>query len=217
MNNENPTMDKNISNDPLNEKNIGNNKTCTTKNTRYVLGSKDSFYIIILYTILIITTVSIWSIFLYTFVHLSLFIINLLFAFITIFNYLASFCKEPGIIPKRSKDFQIKQSEEHQPINKESPINKDNENNNKEVLLVSPSSSDERIALDKKNIQNKNENKKTNENNQTNNNDNNKEDQKINPTPNIFTKRECKTCFIIRPPTASHCSICGNCVLGFDQ
>lgn len=33
----------------------------------------------------------------------------------------------------------------------------------------------------------------------------------------IFTSRRCNTCNIIRPPKASHCSICNNCVLNFDQ
>ena len=113
----------------------------------------------------------------------------------------------------------MKQSEEHQPTtNKESPIKKNNENTNKEVLLISPSNSDE-IDLDKENNPNENETKKTDENKEiTNIKDNNsKEGKKINPTPNIFTERECTTCLITRPPTASHCSICGNCVLGFDQ
>ena len=46
----------------------------------------------------------------------------------------------------------------------------------------------------------------------------NSEDNENDKTiPRIFTKRKCKTCNIIRPPGASHCGICNNCVLDFDH
>lgn len=35
--------------------------------------------------------------------------------------------------------------------------------------------------------------------------------------PRIYTERKCRTCKIIRPAGASHCSICDNCVLDFDH
>lgn len=35
--------------------------------------------------------------------------------------------------------------------------------------------------------------------------------------PSIFKSRFCHTCNIMRPPLASHCSICDNCVKNFDQ
>ena len=35
--------------------------------------------------------------------------------------------------------------------------------------------------------------------------------------PRIFTERKCETCNIIRPPGASHCRICDNCVMNFDH
>ena len=35
--------------------------------------------------------------------------------------------------------------------------------------------------------------------------------------PSIFTERKCETCNIVRPPRASHCRHCDNCVLNLDQ
>lgn len=35
--------------------------------------------------------------------------------------------------------------------------------------------------------------------------------------PHIFTERYCDTCKITRPPGASHCRFCDNCIEGFDQ
>jgi hypothetical protein len=36
-------------------------------------------------------------------------------------------------------------------------------------------------------------------------------------TPRIFTERKCSTCNIFRPPKASHCRTCDNCVMDFDH
>lgn len=35
--------------------------------------------------------------------------------------------------------------------------------------------------------------------------------------PSIYTYRECKTCQLMKPPLASHCKFCNNCVKHFDQ
>lgn len=48
----------------------------------------------------------------------------------------------------------------------------------------------------------------------------NKKDIDINEKnniPHIFQKRPCKTCNIIRPPKASHCVICDNCIMDLDH
>ena len=45
----------------------------------------------------------------------------------------------------------------------------------------------------------------------------NNEEKNKEAIPRIFTERKCRTCKIIRPPGASHCRICDNCVLDFDH
>jgi hypothetical protein len=45
----------------------------------------------------------------------------------------------------------------------------------------------------------------------------NENDEKNKAIPRIYTQRKCPTCNIIRPPGASHCSECNNCVLDFDH
>jgi len=43
------------------------------------------------------------------------------------------------------------------------------------------------------------------------------EQPKNKPKASIYTHRHCNTCKIMRPPKASHCSECDNCVKGFDH
>lgn len=45
----------------------------------------------------------------------------------------------------------------------------------------------------------------------------NENDEKNKAIPRIYTERKCPTCNIIRPPGASHCGVCNNCVLDFDH
>ena len=44
-----------------------------------------------------------------------------------------------------------------------------------------------------------------------------KHDNNKDRIPSIFKERYCSTCNIIRPPKASHCSKCDNCILDLDQ
>jgi hypothetical protein len=41
--------------------------------------------------------------------------------------------------------------------------------------------------------------------------------EELDTIPRIFTERKCETCNIFRPPKASHCKICDNCIIDFDH
>ena len=45
----------------------------------------------------------------------------------------------------------------------------------------------------------------------------NKKEGKNQVLPSVLLERKCDTCNIMRPPGASHCSMCDNCVMGFDH
>ena len=45
----------------------------------------------------------------------------------------------------------------------------------------------------------------------------NTEEKNKEEIPSIYLERRCDTCQIMRPPGASHCRVCDNCVMGFDH
>ena len=73
--------------------------------------------------------------------------------------------------------------------------------------------------IEQKNVYKYSKKYKNNENGSIikNNKENNNNSLSESYTPHIFTKRECNTCNIIRPPKTSHCVICDNCIMDMDH
>ena len=147
-------------------------------------------------------SVAVFIIFNYDFFGFYIFIIGGILYLITEIFYILACITEPGIIPRNHPNYIKKNKIEDNNIKnnnsdniiKEIELNKEiNSNENKISNLAENSPNDiKKIEID----------------------DNN--DIKI-IKPRIFTERECPTCNIIRPPGASHCGNCDNCVLNFDH
>ena len=169
-------------------KNIGKNIILPFCNKKHVIGIPESAFLVITFSALITVTYIVWSVFLFHFVHISLFIIVSFFYVLVILNYLLCFLKEPGIIPRNCPLYPIEEVEQIK-------INADNKEENKEE-------NNEHIEI----------------NNDTNNSRKElKKKEEESDTPRIYTSRKCETCNINRPPKSSHCTICDNCVKNFDQ
>ena len=167
--------------------NIGSNIVLCKK---FVIGIKKNLLLFFLTIIGISLTWFGWVFSCDNFYSKKLYFICGISYFLTIFFMALSFLIEPGIIPRKCPEF--------------SKIMEDNNKDNKTIDLKEEEKNDN----DKEKNINENEEKKNK------NIDIQKEGKII---PNIFKERKCFTCNIIRPPGASHCRICDNCVQNFDH
>ena len=176
--------------------NIGSNIVLCNK---HVLGVKESLSMVIIMIILECISFAAFIVFNNSFFPFYIYIIGGVFLLLTEIFYIISFSTEPGIIPRNHPDF----------IKKKNP---EEENNIKNNLQNVEQSKNENVIS---NLNNLNINHSIGD--IKNNINQNIANTEAKAQPNIFTERICVTCNIIRPPGASHCSTCDNCVLNFDH
>ena len=188
--------------------NIGNNLVLCNK---CVMGDKYGIWVIIFMILGELVSLAIFIVFNHDFFSFYIYIIGGVLLLITEIFYILSYVTEPGIIPRNHPDYIIKEKMENQVIEN----NNINSNNAKEPI--------KEIELNNNNLNSK-DTKDTKNTNISDNNQINQENINVianNDTvaikPRIFTQRQCHTCNIMRPPGASHCSNCDNCVLNFDH
>ena len=271
------------------KKKYGKNFNVKICNKNFIFGISNTIFIVILMTILFVFLLILSLIFMNNFYHFSVYLILIILFLLMLVNYLLCFFKEPGIIPRNCKEFQLPEDikkiveemkENEFKINNENEDennnNNNSENNNNENNNENNSENDNNENNNNENNNNENNNEINNENNNENNNNNKEDNNKLiinnNNIPNInlsnsntneintktnnkknlfqskllqttinrqkliqklndqyslkylnkshpyfYQSRPCITCEIIRPSKASHCSICDNCVLGFDH
>ena len=176
--------------------NIGSNIVICNK---YVWGEKSGIRAVIMMVSSELISFAAFVIFNQEYFPFYIYIIGAALLLTTEIFYLLGFMTEPGIIPRNHPDYIIKEKNEEK--------NDENKNNINEVEIKINLVPNENKESNKVNsIPMKEENINENINNDT-------KEMK----PRIFTERECTTCHIMRPPGASHCGTCDNCVLNFDH
>ena len=169
---------------------------------RWVIGIKKNLIFFIITLIGMALTWFGWILTCDNYYSKKLYIICSVSFFFTNFFMILSFIIEPGIIPRKCPEFSKINvyNDKEKKTNNDMNINNDDNDAGKENKIKEEKNIDENKEIKEKKLNGKIKEK------------NNEE-----IIPRIFRERECVTCNIIRPPGASHCRICDNCVMGFDH
>ena len=183
-----------ISNIP--KRKIGRNLVINCLGLKRIIGIPDTIFAYILTNIGMFIVEFGWIISNNYYFPYIIYLIQLIFYFLTIYYMFICFFKDPGIIPRYNPNFQIKEEEINEMLKNEKEENEKAEKEENE---------------NKDNKENKEETKLKTENN------NNKDEKEKLKLPSILKERKCVTCHIIKPPKTSHCRFCDNCIQGLDH
>ena len=183
--------------------NIGSNFILCKK---HVVGVKNGIYVVIFMILLELASFVIFVVLNQEFFGSYIYVIGGILLLITEIFYILAYATEPGIIPRNHPDYIKKDNQKK----KDEKIENDNMGDKIKEIEINLIPKEKIEKNDNDNIEDKTQINKENINV-------NPINEQIGIKPRIFTERECTTCNIIRPPGASHCSVCDNCVLDFDH